>query len=97
MNGCLCGTDKLLHYIFVLVELALIQRCFDHFNDKTTLGDEELSSDASRYLCVDQLAKEEALIFKSVPSAFVHVSELSEPNTFYNICRLRGAALIEED
>lgn len=80
------------------IEQSLIADAKQHVADKTTsLGDEEYKADISRYLDQGRFDQEMQKIFRRLPSALIHRSELSEPDSYQAIETPLGGLIVSRD
>ena len=78
-------------------ELALIQQCLDASQNKTTTTGPQSSLDRARYTCPQRFADEQQAVLKKVPSAWVHSSEIAEPNSYKRVQTPLGDVVVTRD
>ena len=79
-------------------ELALIQRCRAYSSPRsTTLGTEESRSPVTRYTDTKRFDVEIQSIFKTLPIAYLHTTELPEPNSFKTMTTHLGNVVFTRD
>lgn len=79
-------------------ELKLIDECIENRNGKTTtLGESETYSAASRYTSKDHYDLEIERVFKKLPSALAHSSEIPEPNRYRQVQTALGNLIVTRD
>lgn len=77
------------------VELKLIDECISNRDGKTTtLGDSVTVSDAERYRSRSHFEKELERVFRVLPSALVHSSEIPEANSYRKVETALGSLIV---